>query len=250
MAALMDHDPAFGRLGSRRIPRARRCIGGWRKLCPVRSRLAFPLAVWAAVSWRMVERGHLQKAIFNLIQLSTYHRPGALLKLRKMGLVRPTPGISEHWAVITSLTETSDVGKTGAKDESVFLDSKWIRFLHPLLEELKKGKKMDYVWNFNYGEYLSVFRSCCQDLKIDLVLYQARHSGPSMDRASNFRTQEEVRQRGGWVSRQSVARYEKAGRLAASWQKLESSVQITCRAAETNLEAIILGHHYPEIGLP
>eukprot|EP00435_Cladocopium_sp_Y103_P068349 s90_g31.t1 len=250
LAALMDHDPSYGRLGSRHIPRAWRCIKGWRKLCPVRSRLAFPLPVWAAISWRMVKRGHLQKAIFNLIQLSTYSRPGALLKLRKLGLARPSMGITKHWAVITSLTETSDVGKTGAKDESVLLDSTWLNFLHPLLEELKRGNKMDLVWNFNYAEYLSVFRSCCQDLGIDVVPYQARHSGPSMDRASGARTQEEVRKRGGWVTRQSVARYEKAGRLAATWQKLDSAIQITCKAAETHLEAIILGHPYPEIGLP
>lgn len=175
LAALMDHDPAFGRLGSRRIPRAWRCIRGWQKLCPTRSRLAFPLAVWAAISWRMVKRGHLQKAVFNLLQVSTYHRPGALMKLRKLGLVRPSAGITKHWAVITSLTETADVGKTGAKDESVLLDSTWTAFLHPILEELTKGGKMDVVWNFSYAEYLSVFRSCCRELKIDAVPYQARH---------------------------------------------------------------------------
>lgn len=61
---------------------------------------------------------------------------------------------------------------------------------------------------------------------MDAVPYQARHSGPSIDRAANSRTQEEVRKRGGWLARQSVARYEKAGRLAATWQKLPSAVQL------------------------
>ena len=250
LAAIMDANPSFGRQGHRHLPRAWRSLKGWRKLCPARSRLAFPLAVWCAISWRMVQRGHLQKAIFNLMQVSTYHRPGALLQLRKLGLARPTSGITRHWSVVTSLTETDDISKTGTKDDSIVLDSKWITFMGPILEQLKKGKPLDRVWNFNYAEYLSVFRSCCKDLRIDLVPYQARHSGHSIDRASNVRTQEEVRKRGGWMARQSVARYEKAGRLAATWQKLDSATQLTCKAAEANIEAIILGQHYPNIALP
>ena len=204
LAALMDRVPQFGRLGHRKVPRAWRCLQGWRKLCPARSRLAYPLAVWCG--WRMVAHGHAAKALFNLLQVSTYHRPGALLKLRKMGLVRPTQGVTGHWSVDTSLAETTDVSKTGTKDDSVLIDSPWLLFASPLLEELVKGDKMDYVFNFDYSSYLKVFRQACEDLKLQLVPYQARHSGPSIDRAKNARTQEEVRKRGNWASRQSVAR--------------------------------------------
>ncbi|CAE7458265.1 SLC34A1 [Symbiodinium microadriaticum] len=250
LAALMDRVPQFGRLGHRKIPRAWRCLQGWRKLCPARSRLAYPLAVWCGISWRMVARGHAAKALFNLLQVSTYHRPGALLKLRKMGLVRPTRGVTGHWSVVTSLAETTDVSKTGTKDDSVLIDSPWLLFASPLLEELVKGDKMDYVFNFDYSSYLKVFRQACEDLKLQLVPYQARHSGPSIDRAKNARTQEEVRKRGNWASRQSVARYEKAGRLAATWQKLDVDTQLTCRSAERYIEEIMLGQGYPVIPLP
>lgn len=250
LAALMDRVPQFGRLGHRKIPRAWRCLQGWRKLCPARSRLAYPLAVWCGISWRMVARGHAAKALFNLLQVSTYHRPGALLKLRKMGLVRPTQGVTGHWSVVTSLAETTDVSKTGTKDDSVLIDSPWLLFASPLLEELVKGDKMDYVFNFDYSSYLKVFRQACEDLKLQLVPYQARHSGPSIDRAKNARTQEEVRKRGNWASRQSVARYEKAGRLAATWQKLDVDTQLTCRSAERYIEEIMLGQGYPVIPLP
>ena len=116
MASLMDRKPDFGKLGHLKLSRAWRSMKCWRKLCPSRSRLAYPLAVWCGISWRMVELGHVQKAVFNLIQLSTYHRPGALLKLRKMGLVPPTSGVTGFWSIVTSLTETSDVSKTGSKD--------------------------------------------------------------------------------------------------------------------------------------
>lgn len=250
MASLMDHDPSFSKMGDKKVPRAWRCLRGWRRLCPSRSRLALPLPVWCGISWRMIQRGHLQKAIFNLVQLSSYHRPGTLLKLRKIGLVKPTAGITRNWSLVTSLSETMDVSKTGTKDDSILLDSDYIQFLNPYLSQISKGNKTSMVWSFNYAEYLSVFHLCCKDLKIELVPYQARHSGPSIDRAKNVRTQEEVRKRGGWLSRQSVARYEKAGRLAASWQKLPSPVQQACLLAEKYMTEIFQGHGHPDIPLP
>ena len=42
---LMDRFPPFGRLGARKVPRAWRCLQGWSKFCPSRSRLAYPLGV-------------------------------------------------------------------------------------------------------------------------------------------------------------------------------------------------------------
>ena len=115
---------------------------------------------------------------------------------------------------------------------------------------MSRGRKKDLVWDFDYGQYLQVFQQACEELRIDLVPYQARHSGPSIDRASRSRELEEVRKRGGWLTRQSVMRYEKAGRLAATWQKLDADLQMVCKAAEQHLEAIILGRPHPHISLP
>jgi hypothetical protein len=250
MAALMDRRPEFSRLGDLKAPRAWRALKGWRKLCPPRSRLAFPLAVWCGLSWRMVVHGQAAMALFNLLQVSTYHRPGSLLKLRRMGLVKPTAGITSTWSMVTSLNEAEDTSKVGSKDDSILLDSQWLQFAHPLLAGLSKGKPMDYVWEFSYPEYLKIFNMCAKELKLPVVPYQARHSGPSIDRANKVRDLEEVQTRGGWLTRKSVMRYEKAGRLAASWHKLGPSVQSTCKSAERYIDSIMLGHAYPDIPLP
>ena len=60
-------------------------------------------------------------------------RPSALLTRCKMGLVRRTSGITGHWSMVTSLSETQDVSKTGSKDDSVLLDLGWLQFLGPIL---------------------------------------------------------------------------------------------------------------------
>ncbi|CAK9106636.1 Uncharacterized protein SCF082_LOCUS49674 [Durusdinium trenchii] len=250
LAALLDRHPEFGKNGFRKIPHAWRALKGWRKLCPSRSRLAYPLPLWCGIAWRMIARGHLQKGVFNLLQLSTYHRPSTLLKLKKMGLVPPTSGVTGTWSILTSLTETSDISKTGTKDDAVLLDSPFLDFIEPVLRRLAKGPPLAPVWTFTYPEYLEVFNQCAKDLKVEVVPYQARHSGPSIDYAAKLRTLEEIRKRGNWASRKSVTRYEKGGRLAASWNLLSPSTQMACRSAERFLREIVLGLDYPHIPLP
>eukprot|EP00439_Symbiodinium_sp_Y106_P076622 s190_g15.t2 len=219
MAALMDKLPQFG-------------AAGWTK---------------SASGMEMSPR--LEKALPISLEacLSPQPPPGLdlppLMKLRKLGLVRPTRGITSFWSVVTSLAETSDISKTGSKDDSVLIDSQWLIFANPLFEELARGDKMEFVFKFDYPSYLKVFREACRDLRLEIVPYQTRHSGPSIDRAKNVRTQEEVRKRGNWMSR-------KAGRLAATWQKLDVEVQLACRSAERYIEAIMLGQSYPVIPLP
>ncbi|CAK8986803.1 Uncharacterized protein SCF082_LOCUS707, partial [Durusdinium trenchii] len=177
LAALLDRHPEFGKNGFRKIPHAWRALKGWRKLCPSRSRLAYPLPLWCGIAWRMIARGHLQKGVFNLLQLSTYHRPSTLLKLKKMGLVPPTSGVTGTWSILTSLTETSDISKTGTKDDAVLLDSPFLDFIEPVLRRLAKGPPLAPVWTFTYPEYLEVFNQCAKDLKDSRGDSQARKLG-------------------------------------------------------------------------
>ena len=69
-------------------------------------------------------------------------------------------------------------------------------------------------------------------------------------RAINRSCQKPEEPRGGWVSRTSVARYEKSGRLASTWKKLDLQTQMCCLSAERYLPEIMLGHPYPHIPLP
>ena len=79
--------------------------------------------------------------------------------LRKLGLVRPKKGVTGCWSLVTSLSETRT-------SESVLVDSAWLHFAGPLLEELARGLRMEKVWPFDYAEY---FHSCCRELKVSVV---------------------------------------------------------------------------------
>ena len=57
IASWMHHYPEYSKSGVRKIPRALRCLKGWRRLCPGRSRVPYPLSVWCAVCPGMFDDG-------------------------------------------------------------------------------------------------------------------------------------------------------------------------------------------------
>ena len=71
-AAILHYHPEFGRLGSLKLPRMWRSIKGFRKLCPGKSRLAYPLPIWAAIATCMRQRNRLRMALFVLMAVSSY----------------------------------------------------------------------------------------------------------------------------------------------------------------------------------
>ena len=80
---------------------------------------------------------------------------------------------------------------------------------------------------------------------LDPVLYQARHSGASTDRASGVRTLAEIQKRGRWSSPASVVRYEKGGRLSEQLGRLPSELQGHLQVVHENLIPILRGEVAP-----
>ena len=75
---------------------------------------------------------------------------------------------------------------------------------------------------------------------MDLVPYQMRHSGPSIDRVKGRRSLDECRKRGRWQSWRSLVRYEKAARLGHAWNMLSATVRSRLLVCERSLEALLL----------
>ena len=179
--------------------------------------------------------------VFTLLLVSAYLRPCSGLALRRRDLIPPTPGATLAWALHLHPTGTAVVSKTGSKDDTVILDSSYASFLAPIWCVLAEGPLDDLIFPFGYPEYLRVFRRVRKRLRLeDLVPYAARHSGPSIDRALNLRTSEEVRKRGGWASHKSMVRYEKAGRLAASLRGYPANLQGHVLYCESVAEAVLV----------
>ena len=100
LAGLLHYAPEWGKNGHRTIPRAWRSLRGWRRRCPSRSRRPWPLEVWAAIAWKLAQRGQWSMMLYTLLLVCTYMRPGEGLQLRREDLIAPAPGVLTSWSIL------------------------------------------------------------------------------------------------------------------------------------------------------
>ena len=247
LAGLLHFAPEWGKFGSRTIPRAWRSLRGWRRRCPSRSRRPWPLMVWAALAWKMAAAGHWSMALYTLLLVSTYMRPGEGLQLRKGDLIPPAPGVLVHWSILLFPQERVPASKTLAKDDSLVVDSAWFKLWDKVLPVLSKGAPSSKVWPFSYEHFIPVFKQAAAAIGLpDLVPYQARHSGASVDAAGRHRTLPEIQRRGRWKTLASVQRYERHAQLGKSAASLSDRQVFVFQFALDHLEELILGRLQPE----
>ena len=247
LAGLMFMRPEFGKWGSLKLPSTWRALRGWRKRAPARSRRAWALGVWAALAWRLEVTQGLLMCVYLLLSLTTYCRPGELMGLRRRGLIKPTPGVCRSWSILLFPNERVERSKTSLSDVCVALDSKWAQCLTPLWPLLAKGDPDSLVFTFEYPAFMRAFQSCVKELGIEdnIIPYQTRHSGPSIDVSRGLRCTDEVQRRGQWKHVKSTIRYEKGARLGESWARLHPRLQVVCELCETHLADIVLRRPHP-----
>ena len=186
-------------------------------------------------------------ALFTLLLVCTYMRPGEGMALRKGDLIPPSPGVLTHWSILLFPQERVPSSKTLAKDESLVMDPVFMPWWDRVLPTLAKGNPESRVFAFSYEHYIPVFKAAAAEIGLpDLVPYQARHSGASIDAANRHRSLAEIQRRGRWKTLASVQRYEKHAQLGKSAASLSTRQQYVFALALEWLEALVLGRRSPE----
>ena len=113
--------------------------------------------------------------------------------------------------------------KTGEFDESLLLDREPFLFLGECLRRQGAGRRPDQsLFDLDQPTFSGLFRKAGQELGlVDIHPYQLRHTGASVEFASQSRSLAEIKRRGRWKSDTSVRRYEKGGRLSDQLRKLD-----------------------------
>ena len=247
LAALMFMFPAFSRNGDRKLPRAFRCLRGWRLLSPPMSRTPLPWPMWAAVALQLMRHGHGLAAIAVLVMVEAYLRPSELLSLTRRSLLRPARGGLTKWSLLLFPSARGVArSKTGEADDTVVMDSARTPWIGYVLSRLADGPGDERVFPWDYSQFYQMFVQASAALGYKMVPYQGRHSGISIDRAHRERSLDECMKRGRWKAARSVARYEKAGRLNDAWAELTPVQQAHALDCEARLEeCIVRGHRLP-----
>jgi hypothetical protein len=169
-------------------------------------------------------------AVGILLQVACYLRVTELLKLTVGQIEAPTSQGVAHWSLLLFPVERGGMSKTGEVNEGVNLECPEIRFLVPILWEMRAMPPDTLIVGLTYLEFLAALRSTAAELKPAPLPSQARHSGA--------RSQSKVQRMGRWLSAKSTRRCEKRNRLNISWNSLEVSQQehfLECQRSAANV---------------
>ena len=246
LAGMMHAMPEFSKAGQLSLPRTLRCLKGWRRLCPSRTKVPWGWDLWCAVAAELCRLGYLRVAIAVLVGVGCYLRPSELLALTPASFVPPSPESSGAWAVLLHPSSRFAKSKVGESDETILLNSERLSFLRPAFTLLARSGRDDIrLWSCDYPSFFRLLTTVGRSLGVPLVPYTMRHSGVTIDRAERQRTQEEAQMRGRWKQQSSMRRYEKSGRLADSWRQLQPAVQVHCRQMRGRIAEFVVGGAMP-----
>ena len=199
------------------------------------------MSLWSGLAVDLASRGHMQMGLMLLLMVSAYLRPNEALNMKKADILAPQKCVTQYYSLLLFREELPERSKTGESDDSVVLDAEWLMWANPLWEQLRQGPAESPVWSFAYPAFLKQFRISAERIGVAVVPYQARHSGPSIDRISKLRPLDEVQKRGRWKSFKGVTRYEKAGRLQYSANSYTVQQHAYLDVCEARLGPLMLG---------
>ena len=107
----------------------------------------------------------------------------------------------------------------------------------PALYNFYKSLPDGPVWKFNYAKYYHMLEQCRVALWLDLDIspHLMRHSAASNDKFLGRRSLDEIQRRGFWLSKRSVAIYERRANLMRSVERLSAEQQTFSRETAENL---------------
>ena len=196
LAGLLFFLPEYGKAGNKSIPRSLRCLKSWRTLSPSFSRKPLTWPVWCAMAVEMTRLGHTLLSIMVLLSVECYLRPPEALSLTGQSLLPPVTSAVPNWVVLSFPQENRQRSKVGAADDTVAIDSRRVNWMQRVFLVLANQPKSQPLFQTEYQSFLEVFRRTTNNIGIEAVPYQMRHSGPSLDHAQGTRDITSCQKRG------------------------------------------------------
>jgi hypothetical protein len=237
LAAIMDHFPMTAVKSA--LARSRRCLQGWGKLDPGKTRPPLAWQLLALIAPHMLGTFEgLHMALLLLTMFACYFRPGEAMNLAESQLVRPSQGFQKY-AINLHSSDQAQSSKMGLQDESIMLDSKTLPKLGMWLARISGAMPAAQLFKTQPVHFNAAWKAALVAIGLPAnyaVPYQLRHSGPSHDRLLEHRPLDEVKQRGRWKSDSSVKRYEAHALVQQEFQKLSLAIRLRAHRAASELE--------------
>ena len=245
MASLLCFQPAVARHSSELV-RSWRALKGWKKLSPSFSRHPRVWAIWCGIAVRLIRHGKWRLAVTTLVAVAAYLRVKERMRIRCGDFLPPTSQGANHWCLSLHPQGREEVSKTGLMDENVTFSTPLGLWMAPLFQHFHQLPKEQMLLQGTYAEHLADFKLATSQLGVpDVQLSETRHSGASIDVAKKHRNIDAVAKQGRWLSVKSLRRYERAGELNRSWNKLSAAQRIYFEKCEEEIAAAVLYGRLP-----
>jgi hypothetical protein len=223
VAAVMALCPAYSKAGALALPRSIRCLKGWRRFCPARSKKPHGWAVWYALASKLAEMVYVRMGLGVWMMVVCYLRVRELLSLKLGQILRPTGQGVQALALLLFPIERMATSKTGATVEAATLGSPRIQLLNPVFDMLARLNPQENLVDMAYIDFYRNFTQAATALSIPVTASMTRGSEASMDRAAGLSTLAEIQRLSRLAARKSVVWYEKPARLNQSLSALSES---------------------------
>jgi hypothetical protein len=250
LAATLHFFPQMGSKLQLAFPAASRCLAGWRRLCPPRTRPPLPMLAVIAIVVKLLASNEIAMAISILVGTRCYLRPCELTSLRRCQLVKPQIWGGCHFRFWTILLHPEGLkpSKTGYWDETIMMDeASGLAFLNPFFDVLTESNPQSCLWPFSHRRLVQAFATCSQELglgQLQCCLYALRHAGASSDFLTGARSLLDIKSRGRWTSDASLRRYQKAAVAQRQLALMPEPVQQMAARAAESLETLF---HRPDL---
>ncbi|CAK0885370.1 unnamed protein product [Prorocentrum cordatum] len=181
------------------------------------------LELWAVLDEAMRLAGNQEAADAAEVALDAYLRSAELFGLRAADVVIDVdPAGEQVVAPRLVVPERGERTKTGMR-QGVLIDRAHVADM--LVRRKAERAPADGVFACSVDAYRRALRWACDDVGVErFPPHVARHSGPSHDAATGYRTVWAIQRRGRWASEKSVLRYMKTHALVAARAALPSDV--------------------------
>ncbi|CAK0874453.1 unnamed protein product [Prorocentrum cordatum] len=204
-------------------PRSNRALRAWHRLHVAGEGGPQPLELWAVLDEAIRLAGSVEAADAAEVALDAYLRSAELFALRAADIAVDVDEAGEQIVALRlGVTERGERTKTGAR-QGVLIDRRHVSDM--LVRRKSERDPSDRVFSCSVDAYRPALRRACDDVGVEhFPPHAARHSGPSHDAATGYRTAWAIQRRGRWASEKSVLRYMKTHALVAARAALPPNI--------------------------
>ena len=182
----------------------------------------------ACIAHWMRTHGHQDEALLVELCFDCYLRTGEAFALRQADVVLAHGGRAATLRV--GVAERGEASKTGMR-QGVIVDAPWL--VDALADRLseKSRRASGPLLHTTPPKFRQTWRDALEALGLEHAPpHTLRHSGPSEDLASGYRTFQQVQRRGRWTSEKSVMRYAKTHTLCEAAARAPEALMIRGKA--------------------